>query len=292
MSEYNVVVYEQKLAFACFMASASLKAKAHGLIRYGLGAFFPDVLTEWGAACEVLGYGISSKIAWTGKSMTKSDTVPDDTRVPPQVDVNPAVLHLMHDRAQTLGLTLAGGRVFADPETGWRDAAQTWAGACKLYLDILDIVDEMEMYRIMVNDLDGTAGMSRSPAQVLPFQRCPLPLTGAKWVRNGNIDGLAGFFGLNPDLPYHAQLLTAPPDYTETRQTVTSADKVDNDGVAEYAFSLPGADVLAGLFAVPLAAGYIYTCDYTGATGGTLAGGAYASAPTAVEVDCLGFTAV
>lgn len=65
MAELNVSVKESRLGLACYLTAIGLKQKSHSLLTYGLGEFFPDILSEWSNIKIILENFISRQVAWT-----------------------------------------------------------------------------------------------------------------------------------------------------------------------------------------------------------------------------------
>ncbi len=177
MSEFAIEVNESKLGFAVLCKCLDLHHIAVTLRDLGLAEFFPDVSIQFKDVCSVLRFGVSAKIAWTGQSMTKADSVPDDTRVPATVEINDALISLMYNAAVAKGITLSESYVFTAVDGEYIEASKTWSGAAKIYLDMMSLADELTMFKIVFGDLYlGTVDINRSPGQVIPFASCPLPL--------------------------------------------------------------------------------------------------------------------
>ena len=197
MSEFAIEVNESKLGFAVLCKCLELHQIAAALRDVGLAEFFPNVATQFKDVCAVLRFGVSAKIAWTGQSMTKADSVPDDTRVPATVEINDALISLMYSAAVSKGITLSESYVFTAVDGEYIEASKTWSGAAKVYLDIMSLADEFTMFRAMLGDLYlGTVDVARSPGQVIPFANCPAPVSNmavgfsiANWTGMKSIAG-------------------------------------------------------------------------------------------------------
>ena len=108
MAVFTINVHDSKLAYATLLKCVDLHRAAHSLKTIGLAQFFPDVADQWDDICRVLKFAVSSQIAWTGMSMTKSDSVPDDTRIPPAVEINAAIIRIMKQKAGDLEISVTG----------------------------------------------------------------------------------------------------------------------------------------------------------------------------------------
>ncbi|MBI9092723.1 MAG: hypothetical protein JEZ12_26200 [Desulfobacterium sp.] len=207
MSTLIMQVHESKLAYALINKCLDLHREVDALKVYGLGNFFPNIGSQWNQVLDLLRLGVSSKIAWTGQSMTKGDTVPDDTRIPPNVEINEGMIRVLHAMAKSNGITLAEEHLFFDESDGFVQAMGTWTAAAKLYLDILVIAQEFTMYRYMLSEYYlSSESLARSPGQLVPFMGCAIPLaSGDKFPPALNWDGIVAACG-----DYYKTIMVTP----------------------------------------------------------------------------------
>lgn len=257
MGEFNFTVHDSKLFYAMVCQAAAVGLKIQDYKTNILGAYFPAISTEWGQIKKILQCGIQSKIAWSGMSMTKSDTVPDETRAPPEIAINENIIRLMKKKATDLSVTLSSDFEFFDESAQFAQAHATWSAACKAYLDIIGWSQEMALYKNSMGELEsGNATVTRSGAQLMMFDQCDVPIAdGSKWYSAYNWEGLEAGFGST----FYANLLletvdvildgTIPdPDRAKQEVVADKLDDPDNPGVKTiYNFAAMGGYALAGV---------------------------------------------
>ncbi len=198
MSILTLQVNESKMAYALICKCLDLHQEAWALKIYGLKQFFPNIETQCPQVFAALRFAVSSSITWTGQSMTKADTVPDDTRVPPNVEVNEALVRTMHVTALSLGVNMSDEYIFTDVAGDFMEALGTWAAAAKIYLDIIGIAEEFTMYKPILADmyLQDVGNIERSPGQLVPFMGCGVPIANnGLLVEKLNWDGIVAACG-------------------------------------------------------------------------------------------------
>lgn len=257
MGVFSFTVHDTKFMYALLKQSYFLVKKIRDYKTAVLGEYFPQIDTRWADIKSILQCGVSSRIIWTGMSMTKSDTVPDDTRTAPAQDINANTVRLMYAKAQSLGLTLSSQFEFYDEQNRFHEALQTWDAACKTLIDIQGWLQELCLYQVMAAEVEGgISALERSPAQMIMFDQADIPLAdGGKWYGQFYWQGLrAGFGAFYWNLIYLTpEALTAisPPEI-DTRTfvvTVAGVDDPENPGVKTiYTVEVPDEEYsLAGL---------------------------------------------
>ena len=304
MATFSFLVHESKLGYAIIKKCNDLHTKAYDIKTVGLAQYFSDISSQWDDVAKILGMGVSSKIAWTGTSMTKADTVPDDTRIPPNVEINTSTIRIMKQKADDLGVTLSSSYDFFDEANGFVEAMETWQAAAKLFLDIVSLAQELTMYKYVLAELHGgIEKLERSPGQLIPYMNCDVPLAeGATFVENLNWDGIEAAFGdFYQDVmndPVMETLKTTPLDLESQRSQVQASklDDPDNPGVKTiYTFSVSGGYSLIGAVTAKDSDGVYWQTGitYTSSTAGKLTlDMAVGSAPATVDFDLHGLMAV
>jgi len=268
------------MAYATMLKCVDLHREADNLKAIGLAQYFPDISTQWDDISKVLKLAISSKIAWTGQSMTKSDNVPDDTRIPPNVEINQATIRIMKQKADDLSITLSSSHEFFDEDDGFIKAAETWAGAGKLFLDIISLAQELTMFKYMLAEFhNSNVSTERSPGQLIPFMNCDVPLAqGLIWAEKLNWEGIEAAFG---DFYWDVmsqiamETLSMTPIELEAQrfeQNVDKEDDPDNPGVKTiYPFSITGYSLIGVVKALDSGGAYHQSgITYTSSTAGKL----------------------
>lgn len=221
--------------------------------------------------------------------MTKSDNVPDDTHIPPQVEVNKAYVRIALGLVNTLGVTLSEDHVF-DDSPDFEEAQETWYAIARIYSEIDSLCEQMDMYRMVINEFDGgTATIGRSAAQLLPYRDCPIPLVDVAGVNDINLSGIGSFFGIDINLPASGQMTIAPPLYTYSKVSGTSDAKTGSSGGPAYYSYTVGNDVLAAVLTATgtLTGGgalNMTTCGYLGLQTATFEYGDYDLAPPTLDI--------
>ncbi len=305
MATFGFYVNDSKLAYAVIRKCIDLHRKAHAVKINGLAQFFPDVEAQWDDIITVLQFAISSKIAWTGQSMTKADTVPDDTRIPPNVEINSATIRIMKQKADDLGITLSSSHEFYDENDYFQKAMETWSAAAKMYMDILSLAEELTMYRYILSELHRSQNTTqRSPGQLIPFMDCDIPLAdGSIWVENLNWEGIENGFGDTYwDIisePAMETLKGTPISLDSQRETqnVAKQDDPDNPGtktIYPFSISSAGYSLIGALKAVDSNGTYHQTgITYSSVTEGKLTLDiAVGDAPDTVTFELLGLKKV
>jgi len=192
MSELSLTTNETKMLYACIRQGFSILLKIQDYRQFSLGELFPGFVTQWDDIKAILELGISKKIAWTGMSMTKSDNVPDDTRIPPNAEINSNTIRLMHAKAEALGVSLSPNYTFFDEDENFVEGAATWLQAVNAYLEIINLSQEAGLFKMTAADFEGSsASMTRSGAQLLIFDKAEVPLTnGGRWCEEFNALGI------------------------------------------------------------------------------------------------------
>lgn len=279
MSIYTVSIGETKFFYALLRQGYEVLRRAMAVRDQALAFWFPNVAEEWGAVKRILSLGIASPIAWTGMSMTKSDTVPDDTRVPPAVEINGGTVRAMYALASAEGVTLAGDQEFYDEANMFAEAFVSWSSACRALMKIEDLLREATLYAMAAAQVEGAEGtLERSPAQIVMFDAAEVPLgDGGRWSEQWSVAGIeAGFGSFYQDFllqPTEETFIGGLPDLSVERQEVVVAgiDDPDNPGVKTvYEFFAQNGFALAGMIMAKGGDSYYRTPEYLTASSGVV----------------------
>lgn len=277
MAEFATVSNESKLTYACIKQGVAVLEKIDMFRTVAIAELFPDQATQWDKIKKVLDLGISKKIAWTGMSMTKSDSTPDETRVPPQTEINTNTIRMMYAVATAESVTMnTTDYEFFDPDDNFKESAATWTQAVNAYLEILNLGTELGLYKIAGAEMEGgDAQVNRSPAQLLIFDAVEVPLVLGRNTEEWNPDGIeAGFGTFYEDffLKSINQLIagTIPTlDVLVDSDTAGKAEHPTNPGWTQYAFTAPAGYSMVGILQGKDSDGnYRPTAKYTSATEG------------------------
>lgn len=260
MAVFVCDVHETKFLYALIRQGHEAVRRAVDIRDTVLASLFPDVAAQWSDVCRVLRLGISSPVALTGMSMTKADTVPDDTRVPPSVEINAATVRIMYRLAGSLGVTLSAEYEFFDEERNFAQAAATWSAGCRTLLQVEALLREALLYSMAAADVDGGVELvERSPAQMAMFPDCEAPLAdGSRWVEAWSPVGIRSAFGPFYDAfmygPLETMMTTPLPVLLVSRVSV-SAEAEDGDPehpntITAYPFSVPSGAVIGAIEAL------------------------------------------
>ena len=279
MAEFATVSNESKMLYACIKQGVAILEKISVFRTVAIAELFPAQSTQWDKIKKVLALGVSNKIAWTGMSMTKSDNVPDETRVPPQVEVNTNTIRMMHAVAQAEGVTYSSNYVFFDPENNFVDSAATWTQAINAYLEIVNLGNELGLFKIAGAEMEGgTADINRSPAQLLIFNAVEIPLAnGNRNVPLFNGKGIeAGFGSFYEDffLKSINQLIDMAVPELDAQIVETTAAKstsITNANWTMYEYTAPAGYGLVGILrGEDSDGGYLTSAVYDNASHGWL----------------------
>jgi hypothetical protein len=198
MATFSFKLDRSKVVYAYLRQSYAVVEKIQTWKTEVIGEYFPNVATQWENIRKILDIGISKKIAVTGTSITKSDDTPDETRIPPTVEINSNIIRVMKNRATDLSVTLSGDYEFFDDTNNFQEAFATWSGACNAYLTILNMEIEISIYKYAINGMYRVGGeMDRGVGQMSVFDKCDVPLgddANAIFVSVFNWDGIEEAF--------------------------------------------------------------------------------------------------
>lgn len=249
-------VHSTKLLYATILKGFALWRQIRTR-RDMLSAMLPDIATQWDILQQVIMPCITRKVAITA-SLSKAETVPDETRVPPAVEINPGVAQLMIGLADSLGLTLSGNYEWYDEVADYRTAIENFATIANVCIEIEQIAADLCMHRAYAADLYSDQNESRTPGQLAFYSECDVPLADGVFVAQFNRFGMMAGLGsmyLGWMLLSIEELVTSAPPTIETSKTaVTAAPEDDPDHSGTYTlyrfaatsgWSLAGAVVAA-----------------------------------------------
>ncbi len=251
MSTVAVAVHSSKMLYATILKGLAIWEQIR-MRRDILADMFPQISVQWDSFLKVISPCISRKVAVTA-SLSKADTVPDETRVPPGVDINAGSLRLMHRLAGTLGLGLSTDFEWFDEADRFAQAFTNWAVAANTYLEIEQLANDLTMHRAYGCDLYTSSTEQRTPGQLTFYNECNIPLADSIFASSLNTAGLQAGFGsvyLGWMTQSVEELVTDVPPVIETdfaQVTATPEDDPDNPGTQTlYAFAVPAGSIPDG----------------------------------------------
>lgn len=280
-------VHSTKLLYATILKGLALWRQIRAR-RDMLAGMLPSVSTQWDILQKVIMPCISRKVAITA-SLSKADTVPDETRVPPSVEINPGVVRLMLGLATSLGLTLSANYEWNDEANNYRQAIENFATIANILIEIEQIAADLCMHRAYAADLYDDQNELRTPGQLAFYTECDVPLADGIFVSQFNRFGMISGFGalyLGWMLLSIEDLVTGTPPTIQISQidvTATPADDPENPGTytlyhfaATAGWSLAGAVVAARPSLDAPVAFFSSGAEYTSGSAGYLKiGGSY-----------------
>ena len=252
MGTLSLNVHSTKMLYATILKALYLWRQIRAR-RDMLAGMLPAVATQWDLLQQVIAPCISRKVAITA-SLSKSDTVPDETRVPPSIEINAGTVRLMYGLAVSLGLTLnTDDYAWFDEEDHFRGATQNFAAVAGICLEIEQFAADLCMHRAYAADLYSDQDETRTPGQLTFYTECEAPLADGIFVSKFNRAGMiAGFDTLYLGwmlLSIEDLVTTAPPSIESgwLEVTATPEDDPDNPGVKTlYRFEATTGWYLAG----------------------------------------------
>ncbi len=206
MGTFAVSCHNTRLYPACIEAYNRKWREIYALAA-GIEQFFPDCRLEWDDLVSVLRLGIASGITVTA-SLSKAESVPDETFMQPVVEVPPAKVSIMCEQARLLNIRMDPEKMLCpklgdeSPESYAKyridlaDAADNWAAACSMLIEIDNKSKEIEIWRAYgagVCDLEGSD--TRTPGQMALMQS-PWPLASSEpFTEKFSAEGLKALLG-------------------------------------------------------------------------------------------------
>ena len=295
MGTLSLNVHSTKLLYATILEGISIWRKVN-VRRDLLSGMLPDIGSQWAILKTVLMPCISRKVAVTA-SLSKSETVPDETRVPPSIEINGGTVKLMKGLADSLGLTLnTDDYEWYDSASGFRQAIENFSVVAVVFLEIEQLVMDLCMHRSYAADLYSDQDENRTPGQLAYYIECDAPLADGVFVNLFNRMGMLSGFGshyLGWLMSSVEQLVaTDAPDFEQTKIDVVATpedDPEDPGANTLYRFQATSGWALAGAIVaaspnVSAPSTFFDHVTYDSATSGYLSVGGDYSDPTYAAV--------
>ncbi len=286
MGTFAVTCHNTKLYPACIEAYNRKWREIYALAS-GIEQFFPDCRLDWDDVVSVLRLGIASGITVTA-SLSKAESVPDETFMQPVVEVPPAKVPLMCDQARSLNISMDSALLCPEPaddspesyakyRIDLADAADNWAAACSMLIEIDNKSKEIEIWRAYgagVCDPEGSD--TRTPGQMAMMQS-PWPLASSEpFTEKFSVEGLKALLGnevtdwFTRSQAGHIRFLPAVEFWVASRTITLAPELPDPEGgedqpqifIWDSSFHLQGT--LVGVVMAQAEADGELRCDYNG----------------------------